>query len=290
MLDFTEHNLTDAVVDRFGACENPRLKQIVQAITRHVHAFVKEVELTQDEWVEAIDFLTKTGHMCDDRRQEFILLSDVFGVSMLVDAINHRMPEGTTETTVLGPFYLGEHKLTANGATLVPEEEGDPIFIEGSIKAPDGSPIVGAIIDMWHTDAEGLYDAQKPELHGEPKMRAQFKSDTDGRFWFKTIVPSSYPIPNDGPVGKLLDATKRHYMRPAHVHFHVSSPGYETLVTHVFLSGDPWLESDAVFGVKKSLIADLKKSTATVYPDNTPAPKSWDLLHYDFGLKPEKRA
>jgi len=121
-------------------------------------------------------------------------------------------------------------------------------------------------------------------------MRAQFKSDADGRFWFKTIVPSSYPIPNDGPVGKLLDATKRHYMRPAHVHFHVSSPGYETLVTHVFLAGDPWLESDAVFGVKKSLIADLKKSTASVYPDNTPAPKSWDLLHYDFGLKPEKHA
>jgi len=148
MLDFTEHNLTDAVVDRFGDCENPRLKQIVQAITRHVHAFVKEVELTQDEWVEAIDFLTKTGHMCDDRRQEFILLSDVFGVSMLVDAINHRMPEGTTETTVLGPFYLGEHKLTANGATLVSEEEGDPIFIEGIIQAPDGSPIVGATIAM----------------------------------------------------------------------------------------------------------------------------------------------
>jgi hydroxyquinol 1,2-dioxygenase len=158
--------VTDAVVDRFGACENPRLKQIVQAITRHVHAFVKEVELTQDEWVEAIDFLTKTGHMCDDRRQEFILLSDVFGVSMLVDAINHRMPEGTTETTVSGPFDLGEHKLTPNGATLVSADEGDPIFIEGSIKAPDGSPIVGAVIDMWHTDADGLYDAQKPELKG----------------------------------------------------------------------------------------------------------------------------
>jgi hydroxyquinol 1,2-dioxygenase len=209
---------------------------------------------------------------------------------MLVDAINHRMPEGTTETTVLGPFYLGEHKLTANGATLVSEEEGDPIFIEGTIKAPSGSPIVDAVIDMWHTDAEGLYDAQKPELHGAPKMRAQFKSDAQGRFWFKSVVPSSYPIPNDGPVGKLLDATKRHYMRPAHIHFHISAPGYETLVTHVFLAGDPWLESDAVFGVKKSLIADLTKSNASHYPDNTPAPKSWDLLHYDFGLKPAKNS
>jgi len=290
MLDFNEHNLTDAVVDRFGNCDQPRLKQIVQALTRHVHAFVKEVELTQDEWVAAIDFLTKTGQMCDDRRQEFILLSDVFGVSMLVDAINHRMPEGTTETTVLGPFYLGEHHLTSNGATLVAEDEGTPIYVEGSIHSPDGAPIADAVIDMWHTDAEGFYDAQKPELQGAPKMRAQFKSDNQGRFWFKSIVPSSYPIPNDGPVGKLLDATKRHYMRPAHIHFHVSAPGYETLVTHVFIDGDPWLMSDAVFGVKKSLIAPLVHSSAPQYPDNTPAPKSWELLRYDFGLKPIQHA
>ncbi len=286
MLSFDEHNLTTEVVKRFDACENPRLKQIVQALVRHSHAFVKEVELTQAEWVTAIEFMTRTGHMCDAKRQEFILLSDVFGVSMLVDAVNHRMPEGATETTVLGPFYLGEHHHTPNGSDISGGVAGTPMYAEGTVRAPDGRPIAGAVVDIWHSDDDGFYDAQKP-IDG-PLLRARFVTTAEGHFAFKSIVPMSYPIPNDGPVGQLLDATKRHPMRPAHVHFHVSAEGFETLVTHVFVAGDPWLESDAVFGVKASLVAELPTRTDRTYPDRTPAPASWRHLSYAFGLKPSR--
>ena len=288
MLSFDENNLTDAVVARFGGCENPRLKTIVEALVRHSHAFVKDVALTQDEWTVAIDFLTRTGQMCDDRRQEFILLSDVMGLSMLVDAINHRMPDGATETTVLGPCYLGEHRVTAHGTDIAAGIEGEPMYVEARVSTPDGAPLAGARIDIWHSDDDGFYDSQKSDST-EPSLRARFISDPDGRFHFKSIVPSSYPIPHDGPVGQLLEATKRHPMRPAHVHFHVSAPGYETLVTHVFVAGDPWLDSDAVFGVKESLVADLTARDDPSYPDGTPAPAGWKLLHYDFGLKPLAR-
>ncbi|QCI65318.1 intradiol ring-cleavage dioxygenase [Phreatobacter stygius] len=284
MLSFNEHNLSEEVVARFDGCDNPRLKQIVQALVRHSHAFVREVELTQDEWAFAIDYLTRTGHMCDDKRQEFILLSDVMGVSMLVDAINHRMPDGATETTVLGPFYLGEHRVTPHGADIAAGLDGEPMYVEGKVSTADGAPLAGAVIDIWHSDDDGFYDAQKSEAD-EASLRARFISDAAGRFHFKSIVPSSYPIPHDGPVGQLLEATKRHPMRPAHVHFHVSAPGFETLVTHVFISGDPWLESDAVFGVKESLIAALPGREGPIFPDGSPSPDRWRHLKYDFGLK-----
>jgi hydroxyquinol 1,2-dioxygenase len=284
LLSFNEHNLTSEVVKRFDNCENPRLKQVVQALVRHAHAFVKEVELTQDEWVTAIDFLTRTGHTCDGRRQEFILLSDVMGVSMLVDAVNHRMPEGTTETTVLGPFYLGEHQTMPHASDIAVGVEGTRLYAEGTVRNPAGQSIAGAVVDIWHSDEDGLYDAQKPAP--EPSLRARFITNLSGHFAFKSIVPTSYPIPADGPVGELLAATKRHPMRPAHVHFHISAPGYETLVTHVFVASDPWLDSDAVFGVKESLIADLAERRETLYPDGTPAPSVWRHLAYDFGLKP----
>ncbi|MDP2800781.1 MAG: intradiol ring-cleavage dioxygenase [Phreatobacter sp.] len=284
MLSFNEHNLTDAVVDRFADCPDPRLKQVVQALVRHAHAFVKEVELTEAEWIAAIGFLTRTGDMCDDKRQEFILLSDVLGISMLVDAINHRMPDGATETTVLGPFYLGEHRVTPNGADIAADEPGERLFVEGKVASSDGAPIAGAAVDIWHSDDEGFYDAQKGTE--EPSLRARFLTDANGRFGFRTIVPSSYPIPHDGPVGQLLEATKRHPMRPAHIHFRIAAPGHETLVTHLFMPGDPWLESDAVFGVKESLVATLTAQAGGAYPDGSAAPAGWQLLRHAFGLKP----
>lgn len=288
MLSFNAENLTESVVQRFGACESARLRQVMQSLTHHLHAFVKETAITQTEWMTAIDFLTRTGQTCSDRRQEFILLSDVLGVSMLVDAIHHGAPEGATESTVLGPFYLGEHRLTANGTDLAPAEPGERLFMAGSVRDVDGRPLPGATVDVWHADHGGTYDAQKPELAGAPALRARFQTDVEGRFFFKSILPASYPIPHDGPVGALLKATGRHPMRPAHVHFHVSAPGHETLVTHVFIGGDPWLDGDAVFGVKESLVVDVEPRHSAVYPDGTPAPAIWKLLKYDFGLRRAK--
>jgi len=284
MLSFDEHNLTDEVVNRFAECPDPRLKQVIQALVRHAHAFVKEVELTEQEWFTAIQFLTRTGQMCDDKRQEFILLSDVLGISMLVDAINHRMPDGATESTVLGPFYLGEHRVTPFGGDIAGDEPGERLFVEGTVSSPGGAPIAGATVDIWHSDDDGFYDAQKGL--DEPSLRARFITDAKGRFGFRSIVPSSYPIPHDGPVGELLEATKRHPMRPAHVHFKIAAPGHETLVTHLFIPGDPWLESDAVFGVKESLIATLTTRQGGTYPDGSAAPDTWTHLAHDFGLKP----
>lgn len=284
MLSFDEHNLTDEVVNRFAGCPDDRLKQVIQALVRHAHAFVKEVELTEQEWFTAIQFLTRTGQMCDDKRQEFILLSDVLGISMLVDAINHRMPDGATESTVLGPFYLGEHRVTPFGGDIAGDEPGERLFVEGTVSSPGGAPIAGATVDIWHSDDEGFYDAQKGLE--EPSLRARFITDEKGRFGFRSIVPSSYPIPHDGPVGELLEATKRHPMRPAHIHFKIAAPGHETLVTHLFIPGDPWLESDAVFGVKESLIATLTTRQGGTYPDGSAAPDTWTHLAHDFGLKP----
>jgi hydroxyquinol 1,2-dioxygenase len=287
MLSFDEHNLTDEVVNRFAGCPDDRLKQVIQALVRHAHAFVKEVELTEQEWFAAIQFLTRTGQMCDDKRQEFILLSDVLGISMLVDAINHRMPDGATESTVLGPFYLGEHRVTPFGSDIAGNEPGERLFVEGTVSSPAGAPIAGATVDIWHSDDDGFYDAQKGLE--EPSLRARFITDAKGRFGFRSIVPSSYPIPHDGPVGELLEATKRHPMRPAHIHFKIAAPGHETLVTHLFIPGDPWLESDAVFGVKESLIATLSDRQGGTYPDGGAAPTSWKHLAHDFGLKPAAR-
>ncbi len=175
MLSFDEHNLTDEVVNRFAGCPDDRLKQVIQALVRHAHAFVKEVELTEQEWFTAIQFLTRTGQMCDDKRQEFILLSDVLGISMLVDAINHRMPDGATESTVLGPFYLGEHRVTPFGGDIAGDEPGERLFVEGTVSSPGGAPIAGATVDIWHSDDEGFYDAQKGLE--EPSLRARFITD-----------------------------------------------------------------------------------------------------------------
>ena len=283
MRDFDEKNITAAVVDRFQNTPDPRLKQIMTSLVRHLHDFVRDVELTEAEWATAIDFLTRTGHLCTDRRQEFILLSDTLGVSMLVDAINHRFAKGITETTVMGPFYVQNPPEAELGSDIKGEAEGEPLYIDGTIVSENGAPVANAIVDVWHSDAEGFYDVQVPELSG-PTLRARFHSDSQGRFRFWTIVPRYYPIPDDGTVGQMLKACARHPYRPAHVHFMIMAPGHETLVTHVFVDGDQYLDSDAVFAVKISLIRDFTHEAPGVAPDGRKMDRPWRKLHSDFVL------
>ncbi len=275
--------LTQAVVDSFAATPDPRLREIMQSLTRHLHAFASDVNLTMAEWEFAIGFLTRTGQICDAKRQEFILLSDTLGLSMLVDAINHRLPDGATETTVLGPFYVPNTSEAADGADISGTAVGTPLYFSGSVTDVDGKPVANAWIDVWQADDEGFYDVQKPQ--GDEELRARFHSGADGRFTFWTIVPTSYPIPNDGPVGQMLLATERHPYRPAHIHFMIGQDGYETLVTHLFIAGDTYLTSDAVFGVKSSLIVDLDNREAGPAPDGREMVGDWTALNYSFGLK-----
>lgn len=252
MRNFDEHNITHAVLARLADAPNPRARAISEALVRHLHDFVREIEPTQAEWEQAIAFLTRTGHMCNDVRQEFILLSDALGVSMLIDAINHRLPGGATETTVFGPFFVATRDEVAAGARIADADAGEPLLIEGCVRRLDGTPVAGALVDVWHADADGFYDVQKDPTH--LNGRAAVRTGADGCFHVFGARPAAYPIPDDGPVGQMLKAQGRHPYRPAHVHFMIAAPGCETLVTHLFLQGSDYLDSDVVFGVKDSLI------------------------------------
>lgn len=286
MRDFDEHTITDAVLEQFSLTPDDRLKTILNSLVRHMHDFIRDVEPSFEEWNSAIDFLTRTGQICTSKRQEFILLSDTLGISMLVDAINHRMPEGATETTVLGPFYVQDAPELPAGADISASLEGEPLYVSGVVRSADAQPIANAIVDVWQADDDGYYDVQQPELEDEPVLRARFRTDQDGRYHFRSIVPSFYPIPDDGPVGEMLKATKRHPNRPAHIHFMIAAPGYETLVTHIFLAGSPYLDSDAVFGVKSTLIADLYPRPPGTTDTGLSFETAYQTLTYDFGLKP----
>jgi protocatechuate 3,4-dioxygenase beta subunit len=255
---FTEARSVEVVNTRMAADIDPRLATVMTSLVKHLHAFAKDVELTQGEWAAAIDFLTQTGQMCDGNRQEFILLSDVLGVSMLVDAINHRRPSGATENTVLGPFHVPDAPRYDMGANICLDGKGETCLFEGRVVDLDGNPIEGATIDVWSDNAEGYYDVQQPDIQPKWNNRGIFLTGADGTYSFRGIRPVSYPIPDDGPVGQMLKALGRHPNRPAHMHFIVSAPGYETIVTHTFVDGDEWLTSDAVFGVKASLIAAIE--------------------------------
>ncbi|MEM7717636.1 MAG: intradiol ring-cleavage dioxygenase [Pseudomonadota bacterium] len=260
---FTEQESVAAVNARMGDSADPRLKLVMSSLVKHLHAFTKEVELTQDEWNLAIKFFTEAGHLCSEERQEFILLSDVVGLSMLVDAINNRRPEGATENTVLGPFHVGGAPVRDMGENISLDGKGESCLFDGVVLDTSGEPISGACIDVWSDNADGFYDVQQPDLQPKWNNRGRFITGPDGKYHFEGIKPVSYPIPDDGPVGQMLAAMGRHPFRPAHLHFLVTADGYEKIVTHTFLGDDPYLESDAVFGVKKSLIAPIKKSEAT---------------------------
>lgn len=287
MAQLNEIELTEEVVRRFEATANPRLRTVLTQLVRSLHDFVRRTDLTFEEWSCAIDFLTRTGQKSTPTRQEFILLSDVLGVSMLVDAVNHREREGATQTTVLGPFYVGEHKILPHGSDISKGAFGEPMFVRARVTNASGQPLQDVTVDVWHADNDGFYDSQKPSYETQgPALRARFVPGKDGWFFFRTILPCSYPVPMDGPVGELIQASGRHPMRPAHVHFLVDAPGFEPLVTHVFIDGDEYLQSDAVFGVKDELIAKVGRRTESALPDGSPVAGPWHLMTYEFRMKP----
>ena len=273
--NFNADNLTAEVLKRIENTSNARLKEVMTSFIRHLHGFVREVKPTQQEWLAGIRFLAETGRWCDDKRNEFILLSDTQGVSMLVDFLNYGQDGKSTESTVLGPFYVeGAPEMNLGANIAKPGTPGDPCHVWGRILGADGKPVTGAIIDVWEGAGDGFYDVQKNQ---GLNLRARFRTGADGRYDLHCVRPVSYPVPNDGPVGKLLVATGRHPMRPGHLHFMIQAPGHATLVTHLFSKGDPYLDSDAVFGVKESLIVDFRKGAGGEYEAS-----------FDFVLKADK--
>lgn len=255
---FTERGSAEAVNARMGDDINPRLAEVMASLVRHLHAFAKDVDLSQDEWELAIDFLTRTGQICSEERQEFILLSDTLGFSMLVDAINNRRPSGATENTVFGPFHVDGVPIRQMGHNICLDGKGESCLYQGRVLDRAGVPIEGATVDVWSDNADGYYDVQQPDVQPKFNNRGRFVTGADGVYRFVGIKPVSYPIPDDGPVGKMLAALGRHPNRPAHLHFLVTAPGYQKIVTHIFDGEDKWLASDAVFGVKQSLIAPFE--------------------------------
>jgi hydroxyquinol 1,2-dioxygenase len=287
MSQFDDRALTEQVLESFSQTPNERQRRLLIELVNSLHEFVQRTGLTVEEWSFAIDFLTRTGKKCTPIRQEFILLSDVLGVSMLVDAVNHREREGATGTTILGPFYVGEHKPKPHGTDISAGTIGKPMFVNARVTGLNGVPVANAVVDAWHADDEGYYDTQKPsyEANGS-SLRARFITDADGRFSFRTIVPRSYPIPTDGPVGELIRAANRDTMRPAHVHFLVNAQGFEPLVTHLFIEGDEYLGSDVVFGVKEELVCKIECHDAVVMPDGSRASGPWYTMTYTFRVRP----
>lgn len=283
---FTETGSVETVLASLGPDTDPRLRQILGSLVAHLHAFVKDVELTDGEWEAGIEFLTATGHMCDELRQEFILLSDVLGVSMLVETINHRALREATEQTVLGPFHVVESPERPLGASIDLVGDGTPCLVTGQVRDTAGRPIVGATVDVWQADADGFYDVQRVGQVPDRNLRGLFRTDVEGRYRFRTIVPRWYPIPDDGPVGAMLAATGRHPNRPAHIHFIVEAPGYETVTTHVFDAEDSYLDSDVVFGVKESLVRSFDHVDDEIRANEFDMPTPFRELRFDCVLKP----
>jgi catechol 1,2-dioxygenase len=256
---FTEENSVETVNARMGKDVAPRLATVMASLVKHLHQFAREIELTQAEWEYAIDFLTKTGQICSAERQEFILLSDTLGLSMLVDAINNRRPEGATENTVFGPFHVEGAPVREMGEEICLDGKGESCLFIGRVIDIEGRPIEGARIDVWSDNAEGYYDVQQPDIQPKWNNRGVFITGADGHYSFVGIRPVSYPIPDDGPVGKMLANLGRHPYRPAHMHYMIRADGFQKLVTHTFVGGDTYLTSDAVFGVKKTLVAPFSR-------------------------------
>jgi hydroxyquinol 1,2-dioxygenase len=278
MRNLDEHTITQAVLERFSNTPDPRLKEIIFSLVQHLHDFAREVRLTEEEWLEGIKFLTRAGHITDDKRQEFILISDTLGLSMLTVAMNNQKPDGCTEATVVGPFHVENAPVYNLGDDVGNGAIGTPCFVKGTIKGLGGEPVPGAHIEVWQSDEDGMYDVQKPNLD-HAQGRGVLKADDQGNYYFKSILAVAYPIPHDGPVGDMLVATKNHPWRPAHLHFMIKAPGYESLITHVFRHDDQYLDSDAVFGVRQSLITDWVKQANGEYN-----------LEFNFVLNPVAKA
>lgn len=257
---FDEATSAEVVNARMGSYIDERFRQVMSVVVKHLHAAVKEIEPTHEEWLAAIKFLTDTGHMCTEWRQEFILLSDVLGVSMLVDAINHRRPSGATPNTILGPFYVADAPRYDNGANICLDGKGEPTAVSGRVVNTDGEPVSGAQIEVWQTNDDGFYDVQQKGIQPDWNLRGVFNATKNGNYWFRSVKPRHYPIPADGPVGKMLGHLGRHPNRAAHMHFIVTAPGYEPVITHIFTPDCEFLDQDTVFGVKQDLIAKFQRA------------------------------
>ncbi len=282
---FDEEHSAEVVAVSFAQTPDPRLREVMQSLVRHLHDFVKDIELTEAEWAAAVAFLTRTGQLSDDVRQEFILLSDVLGLSMLVETINHRARDGATESTVLGPFHVVASPPRELGAQLSLDGRGEPCLVTGRVTDHTGQPLSGASVDVWQASADGYYDVQQPGVQPDRNLRGLFTCDEDGGFRFRTVVPSHYPIPADGPVGRLLHATGRHPYRPAHIHFLVTAAGHRPLTTHLFVAGSPYLDSDAVFGVKDGLIRDFDLVDDAARAQEIGLANPFRTAHFDISLQ-----
>ncbi len=293
MTPMTEDDLTRAVLQRLDSASDPRFKQVMTALITHLHAFIREVDLTPEEWIKTIFFLTDVGQACDDKRQEFILLSDTLGASMMVVMLDQlrasAKAEGThsatpaTEATVQGPYYWEGAPVLPLGADIAPGVKGEPTLYSGRVTDTQGQPIAGATLDIWSGDGEGNYDMQI--AGAEMAARARILTDAEGRYWFWSIKPTYYPVPVDGPVGRMLEGMGRHPNRPGHIHMKVYAPGHVTLTTHLFVANSPYIDSDAVFGVRPSLIVDFESHLAGQAPDGRAMDTPYWSAHYDFRLE-----
>ena len=285
MREFDEKSITQAVIGRLATCEDPRFVRIMTSLVTHLHDFVREVSLTESEWFTAIQFLTDVGKACTDKRQEFILLSDTLGVSTLVITLNHPADYGSVESTVQGPFYWEGAPELPRGSNLAQGVKGEPAFYSGRVLSTDGRPLANALLDIWSGDGEGNYDMQIPGETGM-KARGRIRTDAEGRYWFRSIRPTFYPVPTDGPVGQMLRKMGRHPYRPGHVHMIVSAPGHLPATTHLFVAGSRYLDSDAVFGMKESLVAQFERHPPGPGPDGERLDTPFYTVSYDFRLRP----
>jgi len=285
MREFDEKSITEAVIGRLSESDDPRFKRIMTSLITHLHDFVREVNLSESEWLTAIQFLTDVGQTCTDKRQEFILLSDTLGVSVLVITLNHPADMGSAESTVLGPFYWEGAPDLARGSNLAEGVKGDPAFYSGRVLGENGRPLENAQLDIWSGDGDGNYDMQIPGETGM-KARGRIRTDAEGRYWFRSIRPTFYPVPTDGPVGRMLRKMGRHPYRPGHIHMIVSAPGHWPVTTHLFVAGSQYLDSDAVFGMKESLVTQFDRHPAGVGPYGKHVETPFYTVTYDFRLRP----
>ncbi len=282
----TEENITDLAVQRWGTARDPRTAELMTALVRHLHDFAREVRLTEAEWMAAIQWLKRTGQISDDKREEFILTSDVVGLSMLVVQMNHRLDPRATPATVLGPFHIEGSPELEFGADMSQGLSGTPLVLHGTVKDLEGNPVPGAVLDLWQADNEGLYESQHADVD-EARLRAKYTTREDGSYCVRTVAPLGYTIPMDGPVGELISQTEISHFRPAHVHFLLNVPGFEPLITHLFEEGADYLDSDVVFGVKEELVVRYEKREPGETPDGGTIDEPWFEARYDFVLQPQ---
>jgi hydroxyquinol 1,2-dioxygenase len=281
----TEDNITDLAVERWATAKDPRLAEILTSLVRHLHGFAREVRLTEAEWMAAIQWLARTGQISDDKREEFILASDVLGLSMLVVQMNHRLERSATPATVLGPFHIEGSPELEYGADMSQGLHGTPLYVTGTVRDLDGKAIGGAVLDLWQADNDGAYEAQLDV--DEARLRAKYTSKGDGTYCVRTIAPLGYSVPMDGPVGDLIGRTAISHFRPAHIHFLLNVPGYEPLITHLFQEGAEYLDSDVVFGTKAELVVGFERREPGPTPDGGTSEVPWLLAVYDFVLQPK---